>query len=71
MENVGLVFGMKLGKTPAMTASNILVIDEGANLHDLLQKIVVPEGYKVLEAADGRSAERMIARRMLILSYVM
>jgi DNA-binding NtrC family response regulator len=45
-----------------MTASNILVIDEGAALHDLLQKINIPEGYRLLEAVDGRSAERVIVR---------
>ncbi len=45
-----------------MTASNILVIDEGTTLHDLLEKIIIPEGYRVLEALDGRSAERVIAR---------
>lgn len=61
-ENIAFAFGMKLEKTPGMTASNILVIDEGAALHDLLQKFVIPEGYRVLEVADGRSAERVIAR---------
>src|ERR1700744_388149 len=45
-----------------MMASNILVIDEGTTLHEFLQKIVVPEGYRVLEAVDGRSAERVIVR---------
>jgi DNA-binding NtrC family response regulator len=61
-ENIAVAFGMKLEKTLAMTASNILVIDEGAALHDLLQKFVIPEGYRVLEVTDGRSAERVIAR---------
>ena len=45
-----------------MTASNILVIDEGTTLHEFLQKLVVPEGYRVLEAVDGRSAERVIVK---------
>jgi DNA-binding NtrC family response regulator len=45
-----------------MTASNILVIDDGTTLHNLLQKIVMPEGYRVLEAADGRAAERLVTR---------
>ena len=45
-----------------MTASNILVIDDGTNLHNLLQKMVMPEGYTILEAADGRAAERLVTR---------
>lgn len=46
-----------------MTASNILVIDEGAGLHDLLQKLILPEGYHVLAAPDGVSAERIVVRQ--------
>lgn len=45
-----------------MTGANILVIDEGSNVHELLQKMVMPEGYRVLEAVDGTSAERIVVR---------
>ena len=41
---------------------NILVIDEGAGLHDFLGKLVLPEGYHVLAAPDGLSAERIVVR---------
>jgi len=45
-----------------MTVANILVIDEGSNVHELLQKVVMPDGYRVLEAVDGVSAERIVVR---------
>lgn len=39
-----------------------LVIDEGSGLHELLQRVVLPEGYRVIEAVDGVSAERIMVR---------
>jgi DNA-binding NtrC family response regulator len=42
--------------------SNILVIGEGTNLHELLQKLSIPKEYRVLEVADGRSAERIVIK---------
>jgi DNA-binding NtrC family response regulator len=58
-----------------MTASNILVIDDGTTLHNLLQKIVLPEGYRVLEATmsqgqpipafDLSSVEKLHIQRVL------
>ena len=39
--------------------SNILVIDEGTSLHELLQKLSFPKEYRVVEVADGGSAERV------------
>jgi DNA-binding NtrC family response regulator len=42
--------------------SNILVIDEGTSLHELLQKLSFPKEYRVVEVADGRSAERVVIK---------
>jgi len=42
--------------------SNILVIDEGTGPHELLQKLSFPKEYRVLEVADGRSAERAVIK---------
>ncbi|HEY6901564.1 MAG TPA: helix-turn-helix domain-containing protein [Puia sp.] len=45
-----------------MSGANILVIDENSNLHALLQKIATQDGFRVMEAVDGLSAERIVVR---------
>src|ERR1700729_4197318 len=45
-----------------MTTGNILVVDDEIKLRSLLKRIISLEGYKVHEAADLKTAVRVVGR---------
>ena len=47
-----------------MTASRILVVDDEADIRDLMQEILTDEGYEVEVAADARAARAARAARV-------
>ncbi|MSU70019.1 MAG: response regulator [Opitutaceae bacterium] len=50
-----------------MAIGSILVVDDDADLRDLLQSLLVAAGYCVTTAADGREACRLLARETFAL----
>jgi DNA-binding NtrC family response regulator len=48
-----------------MMRENILVIDEEAKLHSLFEKIAALHSCKVLEAVDGKMAEKIVAHEQI------
>ena len=53
---------------------SILVADDDPDLRDILRSILEPDGFQVVEAADGEAALRLVQDRrpdLLILDYVM
>lgn len=54
--------------------ARVLVVDDEASSRELLQRILVPAGYEVLEAADAEQAAahmQRMAPRIVILDWVM
>jgi CheY-like chemotaxis protein len=48
---------------PALAAGTILVVDDEDGVRRLLAKILVGEGYSVLEAANGKEATQIVESR--------
>ncbi|MBS1661705.1 MAG: hypothetical protein JST68_11730 [Bacteroidetes bacterium] len=46
----------------AMAGANILIINEGAVSHEWVGRMSSPDGCRVIEAADGAAAERIVIR---------